>query len=129
MTEKTEANPQTQDLQTLAKELKRYLQLQKRYLALDAVEKMTRLISAVATVVVCMMLGSMVLFFALYALAKWLGGLLNNDAIGFLTVAVILLVLGIIFYSHRQTWVTQPLARLMAQLFLDKEEEEEPINE
>ena len=129
MTEKTKVNPQNQDLQTLVKELKHYLQLQKRYLALDAVEKMTRLISAVATVAVCMMLGAMVLFFTLYALAKWLGGLLDNDAIGFLIVAVILLILGITFYSHRQTWVTQPLARLMAQLFLDKEEEEEPINE
>ncbi len=114
-----------QDLHTLTEEVRRYLRLQKRYLALDAVEKVTRLLSAVAVAVVCLMLGAMVLFFALYALAEWAGSLLGSTAAGFLIVAVLLMVLAIVFYCHRQQWVVQPLARLMAGLFLDGEEEGE----
>lgn len=114
----------TRDMSALAQEIKRYLRLQKRYLALDAVEKVTRLLSSVAVAVVCLMLGAMVLFFALYALAEWAGTLLGSTAGGFLMVAVLLMVLAIVFYNHRQQWVVQPLARLMAALFLDDEEEE-----
>ena len=114
-----------QDLQALTEEVKRYLQLQKRYFALDAVEKVTRLLSAVAVAVVCLMLGAMVLFFTLYAFAEWAGTLLGSAAAGFLIVAVLLLALATVFYTHRQQWVVQPLARLMAGLFLDDENEGE----
>ena len=33
--------------------------------------------------------------------------------------------MAIVFYCHRQQWVVQPLARLMAGLFLDNDYEEE----
>lgn len=127
MPEKTHSTGNTRDMGTLAEEVKHYLRLQKRYLALDAVEKVTRLLSAVAVAVVCLMLGAMVLFFALYALAEWAGTLLGSTAAGFLMVAVLLMLLAVVFYSHRQQWVVQPLARLMAALFLDEEEEEEEV--
>ena len=91
----------------------------------EAVEKVTRLLSAVAVAVVCLMLGAMVLFFALYALAWWAGALLGSVATGFIIVAVLLMVMAIVFYCHRQQWVVQPLARLMAGLFLDNDYEEE----
>ncbi|MGN0233078.1 MAG: phage holin family protein [Bacteroidaceae bacterium] len=129
MLEKRETTENSQDLRALSLEVKRYLQLQKRYLALDAVEKVTRLLSAVAVAVVCLILGAMVLFFTLYALAEWIGTLLSSSAAGFLIVAILLLVMAMVFYSHRRQWVVQPLARLMAELFLDTEEEEEEYNE
>ncbi len=130
MPEKRQAATGGQDLHALAAEVRRYLRLQKRYLALDAVEKVTRLLAAVAVAVVCLMLAAMVLFFTLYALAEWAGTMLGSTAAGFLIVAVMLMALAIVFYSHRQQWVVQPLARLMASLFLDDDnEEEEDYNE
>ena len=125
MPERKQATDGGQDLQALTGEVKRYLRLQRRYLALDAVEKVTRLLSAVAVAVVCLMLGAMVLFFTLYALAEWAGTLLGSTAAGFLIVAILLMALCTVFYTHRQAWVVQPLARLMASLFLDSEDEEE----
>ncbi|MGM9620043.1 MAG: phage holin family protein [Bacteroidaceae bacterium] len=125
MPENTQAARGGQDMGALAEEVKRYLRLQKRYMALDAVERMTRLFSAVGVTVVCLILGAMVLFFTLYALAEWAGALLGYATVGFLVVAALLALLAIVFYSHRQQWVVQPLARLMAGLFLDGEEEEE----
>ena len=70
MPDKTNAAPDGQDLHTLTEEVKRYLQLQKRYLALNAVEKVTCLLSAVAVAVVCLMLGAMALCWAAWPLAS-----------------------------------------------------------
>lgn len=125
MPAKGDTTGNSRDLHVITQEVKHYLQLQKRYMALDAVEKVTRLLSAVAVAVVCLILGAMILFFTLYALAEWIGALLGSAAAGFLIVAIILLVMAMVFFSHRQQWVVQPLARLMAGLFLEGEEEEE----
>ena len=125
MPAKGDTTGNSRDLHAITQEAKHYLQLQKRYMALDAVEKVTRLLSAVAVAVVCLILGAMILFFTLYALAEWIGALLGSAAAGFLIVAIILLVMAMVFFSHRQQWVVQPLARLMAGLFLEGEEEEE----
>ena len=125
MPAKGDTTGNSRDLHVITQEVKHYLQLQKRYMALDAVEKVTRLLSAVAVAVVCLILGAMILFFTLYALAEWIGALLGSAAAGFLVVAIILLVMAMVFFSHRQQWVVQPLARLMAGLFLEGEEEEE----
>ena len=125
MPAKGDTTENSRDLHAITQEVKHYLQLQKRYMALDAVEKVTRLLSAVAVAVVCLILGAMILFFTLYALAEWIGALLGSAAAGFLIVAIILLVMAMVFFSHRQQWVVQPLARLMAGLFLEGEEEEE----
>ncbi len=127
MPAKGDTTGNSRDLHVITQEVKHYLQLQKRYMALDAVEKVTRLLSAVAVAVVCLILGAMILFFTLYALAEWIGALLGSAAAGFLIVAIILLVMAMVFFSHRQQWVVQPLARLMAGLFLEEEEEEEEI--
>lgn len=127
MPAKGDTTGNSRDLHVITQEVKHYLQLQKRYMALDAVEKVTRLLSAVAVAVVCLILGAMILFFTLYALAEWIGALLGSAAAGFLVVAIILLVMAMVFFSHRQQWVVQPLARLMAGLFLEGEEEEEEI--
>ena len=125
MPAKGDTTGNSRDLHAITQEVKHYLQLQKRYMALDAVEKVTRLLSAVAVAVVCLILGAMILFFTLYALAEWIGALLGSAAAGFLIVAIILLVMAMVFFSHRQQWGVQPLARLMAGLFLEGEEEEE----
>lgn len=129
MPEKREATGNGHDLNSLSQEVKHYLHLQKRYLALDAVEKVTRLLSAVAVAVVCLILGAMILFFTLYALAEWIGTLLGSTAAGFLIVAILLLIMALVFFSHRQQWVVQPMARLMAELFLDNDEEEDECYE
>lgn len=129
MPEKRESTGNSHDLNALSQEVKHYLHLQKRYLALDAVEKVTRLLSAVAVAVVCLILGAMILFFTLYALAEWIGTLLGSTAAGFLIVAILLLIMALVFFSHRQQWVVQPMARLMAELFLDNDEEEDECYE
>ena len=127
MPAKGDTTGNNRDLHAITQAVKADPQVPVRYLARAAVEQVTCLLSAVAVAVVCLILGAMILFFTLYALAEWIGALLGSAAAGFLIVAIILLVMAMVFFSHRQQWVVQPLARLMAGLFLEEEEEEEEI--
>lgn len=115
----------TENLQSLWVEVKNYLELQKQYLMMDAAEKMTILISAVAIAVLCMTIGAMALFFLLFALASWIGDIAGNLFIGFLIMGILLLLLMAIVYAKRKAWVIQPLSRLVVGLFIHDEEEEE----
>lgn len=114
----------TEDIKEIILEVKHYLNLQKRYLAIDAAEKTTILLSAVAIAAICILLVTIILLFLAFALAYWIGNILNNLPLGFLAMACMVTFLLTLFYCKRKAWITQPLARMMAQLFLDNKEEE-----
>lgn len=116
----------TDSFRQLFAEAKRYIGLQKRYLALETAEKLTILLSAVAIAVVCVILGSIFLLFASFALAYWIGQLINSLALGFLIIAIAILLMLVLFYNKRKKWIILPLAEFMASLFADtiKQEEE-----
>ncbi len=101
-------------------ELKNYLELQKRFVMLDAAEKLTVLLSAIAIGAVALILISMLLLFATFALAYYIGDLLHSLPLGFALIAIFLGVLLLFFYINRNKFVIQPLARLMASLFINQ---------
>ena len=115
----------TEEIKQIILEAKHYLNLQKKYLAIDAAEKTTVILSAVTIAAICILLGGIVLFFSTFALAYWLGDMFNSLPLGFLTMAVIVALLLVLFYWKRNAWVIQPLARMTAKLFVDNNEEEE----
>jgi hypothetical protein len=115
----------TEDIKQIILEVKHYLNLQKKYLAIDAAEKTTVILSAVTIAAICILLGGIVLFFITFALAYWLGDMFISLPLGFLTMAVIVALLLVLFYWKRNAWVIQPLARMTAKLFVDDNEEEE----
>ena len=115
----------TENIQSLWVETKNYLELQKEYLKLDTAEKLTVLLSAVATAAVCLVLGAMALFFLLFTLAVWIGVLAGNEVVGYLSMGLVLLLLMAIVYACRKRWIIQPLSRLIVGLFINEEEEEE----
>lgn len=119
------AGKYTEDIKEIILEVKHYLNLQKRYLAIDAAEKTTVILSAVAIAAICLLLGAIILLFLTFALAYWIGSLLGSIPLGFLATSCIVTLLLILFYCKRRAWITQPLARMMAQLFVDNKEEEE----
>ena len=94
-------------------EFKKYLELQKEFVKLDATEKMTVILSAILIVTVLLLLGSIVLLFLTFALAYYLGDVLGSLSLGFGLV---------IFYLNRNRMVIQPMARFMTKLILTKED-------
>ena len=115
----------TEDIKEIILEVKNYLNLQKKYLAIDAAEKTTVILSAVAIAAICILLGSIILLFCTFALAYWIGDLLNSLPLGFLSMGIIVLLILLLFYCKRKAWIIQPLARMMAQVFIENNEEEE----
>lgn len=75
-----------------------WLDAQKRYVTLAGGEKLGRLTGALLIAVVSALFITAVLFMAGIALAIWLGRVFGDLALGFLAVAGILMVLGVLFY-------------------------------
>ena len=103
-------------------EFKKYLELQKEFVKLDATEKMTVILSAILIVTVLLLLGSIVLLFLTFALAYYLGDVLGSLSLGFGLISAFILLLTVIFYLNRNRMVIQPLARFMTKLILTKED-------
>ena len=103
-------------------EFKKYLELQKEFVKLDATEKMTVILSAILIVTVLLLLGSIVLLFLTFALAYYLGDVLGSLSLGFGLISAFILLLTVIFYLNRNRMVIQPMARFMTKLILTKED-------
>ena len=103
-------------------EFKKYLDLQKEFVKLDATEKMTVILSAILIVTVLLLLGSIVLLFLTFALAYYLGDVLGSLSLGFGLISAFILLLTVIFYLNRNRMVIQPMARFMTKLILTKED-------
>lgn len=103
-------------------EFKKYLELQKEFVKLDATEKMMVILSAILIVTVLLLLGSIVLLFLTFALAYYLGDVLGSLSLGFGLISAFILLLTVIFYLNRNRMVIQPMARFMTKLILTKED-------
>ena len=106
-------------LQTLLKEVKHYVDLQKDYVKLDITHKLTVLLSTLILILVLVVLGMIALlylsFTLAYVLRPYVGGLTNSYAI--ITGAILLL--GVLIYLFRQRLIIQPLTSFLANLLLN----------
>ncbi len=111
-------------IQSLWTEAKNYLELQKEYLKLDSAEKLSRLLSAIVTVAVCLTLGLVALFFFVIALAFWLAKLVGA-AWSFTIMGGVMVLFIIIVFVVRKRWIVQPIARFVAGLLVGEDDEME----
>ena len=106
------------NLQQLFVELKKYAELQKDYVKLHLVEKLTILVSSLILVLVLVILGIIALFYLsftlAYVLAPHVGGLVSY---GIITGCIILLIILIIFFRKRL--IMQPMVNFLANLLLN----------
>ena len=104
-------------------EFKKYLELQKEFVKLDATEKTAVVFSAALIVAVILLLGSIALLFFAFAMADYLGNVLESLSLGFCVIGAAVVIIALIFYSNRNRMVIQPIARFMANLILSKKED------
>lgn len=98
--------------------IKHYLGLQKEYLKLDVIDKIVRLLTFAALVVVFSVLLVAVLMYLSFAIAFWLASYMGT-ALAFLVVGGIHLLLIIIVFIYRKKWIEKPLVRFLANLLLE----------
>ena len=104
-------------------EFKKYLELQKEFVKLDATEKTAVVFSAALIVAVILLLGTIALLFFAFAMAYYLGNVLESLSLGFCVIGAAVVIIALIFYSNRNRMVIQPIARFMANLILSKKED------
>ena len=116
----------SENIQSLWTEAKNYLELQKEYLKLDSAEKLSVLLSAVATTALCLILGLAALFFLVIAFALWLANFVGG-AWSFTIMGGVILVIILVILLARKRWIVQPITRFVANLFVGEDEEEDEL--
>lgn len=104
---------------TLWNEAKNYLELQKEYLKLDTAEKLSVLLSAALTTILCLIFALAALLFLVVALALWLAKIVGGAWSFAIMGGVMLLVIAIILIA-RKRWIVQPVTRFIAKLIVDE---------
>lgn len=114
----------TDNIRSLWTEAKNYLELQKEYLKLDTAEKLSMLLSAVATVVLCATFALAAILFIMVALtlllAKVVGGVWSAVIMGGVMLFIIVIIL-----IARKRWIVQPISRFIARLIVGEDKEED----
>lgn len=101
--------------------IKLYAQQQVDIVKLDAVEKSAKMLSSMVTNLVLGIVALIVLLLLTTAGALFLGQILGNLALGFLIVSLLYIVVGLILYNFRKSFITSPIV----SFFISKVYEEE----
>jgi len=107
----------TKGFQQIIEECKKYIELQKEYVKLELIEKITIIFSTLMLIMLIFILSMMVLFYLLFSLAYLLephvGGLTNS----FLIISGIVLLFTILLYVFRKKVIINPILNFIAKLF------------
>lgn len=107
----------TARMSQLFEQVRRYFALQKDYLSLHGVEMLTRLFTAIALAAILILAGFLVILFGSFALAYWIGSLLDSTILGFAIIAGVMLLLALLVWAKRTAWIVLPATRFMINLF------------
>ena len=102
----------------LAEVVKHYLGLLGEYLKLEIIDKLVRLLAAIAMTFLFMILIICMGFYFSLAFAYWLAQYIGN-APAFVVVGCIHLFTFILFCYKRKTWIERPLIHFFVNLILN----------
>lgn len=110
------------NIESLFKEIKNYVLLQRDYFKLDLVEKLSILVSALVVAVLLMAFVTIGLFYlsfsVVYALEPLIGSLTGSYAV----VGGLFFLLAVIVYVLRKPLIIVPLINFLGKLFLQDEQ-------
>lgn len=107
------------NLQQLFAELKKYAELQKDYIKLDIVEKLTILLSTLILVLVLLVLGMIALFYLSFTLAYVLESHVGGLMVSYGIISVCIMALIALIAIFRKRLIIQPMVHFLANLFLN----------
>ena len=108
-----------ENLEQLFFQLKKYVLLQKEYVKLEFVEKLTILASAIIITTIAIILGMMALFYLSFSLAYIMAPYVGGLNISFSIITVVLLLLLAFIYLFRKQLIVRPLTKFVANLFIN----------
>ncbi len=108
------------NLESLFKEIKNYIELQGQYIKLDLIEKLTILLSTLILILLLIILGMMALFYFSFMLVYTLAPLVGSLTGGYAVIGGGILLLALCIYSMRKKLIFQPMVHFLARLFLEE---------
>ena len=102
----------------LVESVKNYVGLQGEYLKFNAVEKVVRLTTALTLAIIFIIIGVAILFYLSFALIYAMEPL-TGMALAFLIMALLFLLLLIIVFIKRKSWIERPLVRFLSEILLN----------
>ena len=114
------------NLQDLFTEFRNYLELQGQYLRLEAIEKLTILLSTLILIFILVTVGVMALFYFSFMLVYVLATAVGSLIAGYAIVGILLIAIALLIYRFRVPLIFQPMVNFLARLFLDDTKKTEP---
>ena len=100
-----------------------YAEARWNLIALDVSDKTANLVTSIVMGIILAVLGLFFLVFASISLALWLGELTNSSALGFLLVAGLYGLIGVLFFVNRKNWLFLPLMNtFLKKLYMNKDD-------
>lgn len=103
----------------LVEVLKHYIGLQSEYVKLDVIDKIVRLLTALAVIIVLLTVIFFVLIYLSLAIAFALSPSVGMPG-AFCIVAGGYLVVLFVFFIFRKSWIEKPLVRFLANILIRK---------
>lgn len=103
----------------LITEIKRYVELRAESFEIDIVRKLSQLVAALVLGAVLFMLACLAILFVSMMAAASLAPLLRSQAVAYAIVVAFYIILGLIIYYKRKSWIEFPLTAFLAHLFLE----------
>lgn len=112
----------------LITEIKNYVELRTESIEIDIVRKLSKLVAALVLGAVLFMLACLAILFVSMMVAAALTAVIGSQAVSYAIVVAFYLLLGIIVYSKRKSWIETPLTGFLAHLFLEDSLNNSDIN-
>lgn len=116
-------------MDSLFNEIRSYLVTKYKITRLEISEKIIIAVNLIFEVIIIFMLSSIVLIVLSFALANYLGIILDNVGLGFIIVSGIDILLLLIFILFRKTLILKPLSKILVPLLLNESKEKEEEDE
>ena len=95
--------------------LKDYISLQKDSMKVSATEKLIKLLTVFILALVLGFVILLIVVFLSFAAAAWLETMMPREQ-AYLCVAAFYVLMFIVFYAKRTSWIQQPLVRIIANI-------------
>jgi hypothetical protein len=109
-----------EDFNNLKDDIREYLDVRLDEIRLHTAESLAHILNSTASIVVIGYLFFFILLFLSFALSYYFADLFNSDALGFITVASLYIVILIVFLLLRKKLVERPIIKAVVKLLFPK---------
>jgi hypothetical protein len=110
-------------IENLVSDVKEYAEERMNLFMLNVQDKTSKAIAGTASVLIMVVLGIFTLAFLSFALAWFIGQMLEQPYLGFLIVAGVYLLAGVLLWANRVRWIGFPVMNAFLKNIADDDED------